>query len=228
MVLLPDLMSGIEAYKIIKTNRRSISIVVHNNGTVEVRAPKYIPNFAINAFVKSKSDWIIKRQEFVKRNVTKPKKFINGEKFMYLGGEYLLKIGNYIHIEIKENDLLFPLALASRGEQVMEKWYIKQAKIIINQQVEYYSKAMDLPYAIISFSDTKSKWGSCTQDNRLQFNWRLIMTPLLVIRYVVIHELVHTTTKNHSAIFWNKVRQVNPSYKQQIKWLKLHGGGLTI
>jgi predicted metal-dependent hydrolase len=54
------------------------------------------------------------------------------------------------------------------------------------------------------------------------------MAPPIVLRYVIIHELVHTTEKNHSAIFWNKVRKYNPSYKAQIKWLKENGNGLML
>lgn len=219
---------SIENFRIVRTKRKSIEIVVLASGVVEVRAPKYIPNFAINAFIKSKNDWILKRQEFEKKNAVSSKKFINGEKFMYLGKEYLLDLGNYIQIEAKNERLLFPLALAPHGKASLEKWYIKQAKLIIKKQVEHYAKSLDTSYEDISFSDTRSKWGSCTHDNRLQFNWRLIMAPLLVVRYVVIHELVHTTTKNHSAIFWNKVRKINPSYKQQIKWLKQNGNSLHI
>ncbi|MDO8269212.1 MAG: SprT family zinc-dependent metalloprotease [Candidatus Levybacteria bacterium] len=221
-------MEEIESLKITRSDRRSIAIVVLPNGTVEVRAPKYIPEFAIKAFVKSKSEWIKVRQEYVKKNTKPSKKFENGEKFVFLGHEYSLLLGPYIHIEIKEDQLLFPLALAARGRETMEKWYIKQAKTEITKLADEYTAKMETAYNGISFSDTKSKWGSCTHDDRLQFNWRLIMTPLLVVRYVVIHELAHTIEKNHSAKFWNKVRSVNPSYKQQIKWLKENGHGLTV
>lgn len=223
-----DKMFEMHEVTIIRQLRKTIAIHILPDGTVEVRAPKYIPQFAIKAFIRSKNDWIEKRVEVVKKNIPQAKKFVSGEKFMLLGREYILEIGNYIHIEIKEDKVLFPLALVPRGKDVLEKWYIKQAKTIIKNLVAEYSKKMDASYKSISFSDTKSKWGSCTHDNRLQFNWRLIMSPLLVIRYVVIHELVHTTNKDHQAIFWNKVRKINPSYKQQIKWLKLNGDRLKI
>jgi len=219
-------MNIVDDIKIVRSSRRSIAIHILPDGTVEVRAPKYIPEFAIKAFVRSKKDWIEKRLESVKKYKPQTKKFINGEKFLYLGNEYELLLGQYIAIETNGGMLHFPLAMASRGRISLERWYEKQAKKIIKGLVEEYSKSMDLPYESISFSDTKSKWGSCTSDNRLQFNWRLIMAPLLVIRYVVIHELVHTVHKDHQVRFWNKVRQANPSYKQQIKWLKLNGGKL--
>lgn len=219
---------SIESFRIVRSKRKSISIVILPSGAVEVRAPKYIPEFAIKAFVKSKSDWIKERQAYAIKNKPTPKKFVNGEKFLFIGHEYELLLGPYIHIEIRDSTLLFPLALASRGQITLEKWYIKKAKVVIKNIVDEYSKSLKLPYNGISFSDTSSKWGSCSPDNRLQFNWRLIMAPILVIRYVVIHELVHTVEKNHKTIFWNKVRMKNPSYKNQIKWLKVNGDKLKI
>ena len=216
-------MSVVDDIKIVRSKRSSISIRILPDGTIEVRAPKYVPEFAIKAFVKSKTDWIEKRLETVKKHKPQTKKFVNGEMLLYLGHEYELLLGPYVAIQTNGEKLHFPLGMVSRGKYHIEKWYESEAKSLIKRLVEEYSKKMDLPYKSISFSDTKSKWGSCTSDNRLQFNWRLIMAPLLVIRYVVIHELVHTIHKDHQTIFWNKVRQVNPSYKQQIKWLKTNG-----
>ena len=221
-------MLDVSSIKITRSRRMSISLTVLRDGTVTVKAPILIPMKFITDFIKSKSEWIEKKQNIISRNVKTPKKFENGEIFIYLGNPYTLQLGNFTDIAIKEDKLLFPTILAKQGRTVMEKWYIKQAKGMINQQVAYYAEKMNTSYASISFSDTRSKWGSCTHDNRLQFNWRLIMTPLLVVRYVVIHELAHTTEKNHSTIFWNKVRAINPSYKMQIKWLKLNGHGLIV
>lgn len=221
-------MGELTDYKVTRSKRRSIALVVHPDGSLEVRAPRYIPIFAIKLFVKNQTDWIKKRQAQVSVIKFIPKKFVNGQRFSYLGVEYLLELGNYTQIEIKGDKLLFPIALKARGKETLEKWYIKQAKKIISEQVEHFSKEMDTSYKSITFSDTRSKWGSCTHDNRLQFNWRLIMAPFLVLRYVVIHELAHTEEKNHSRAFWQKVRSINPSYKQQIKWLKSQGNSLRI
>jgi len=44
-----------------------------------------------------------------------------------------------------------------------------------------------------------------------------------VIDYVLIHELCHTKIKNHSSQFWNLVEKTMPNYKEQVKWLKIHG-----
>lgn len=213
-------MLDLDKIKIVRGKRKSISIVILPSGSVEVRAPKYVPQFLINQFVKSKLNWIEERLAKLTNNPQIEKKLKDGEVFMYLGKEYALSVGNYLHIEIRNELLLFPVGLSKQGKEALKKWYIKQAKIEIEGQVKHYAEVLNASYKSVSFSDTRSKWGSCTHDNRLQFNWRLIMAPLLVSRYVVLHELVHTEEKNHSAIFWNKVRRINPSYKNQIKWLK--------
>lgn len=214
--------------KITRASRKSLSLQVLSDGTIEIRAPKLMPKFFINRFIQKNSDWIEKRLSVAKQNAPKVRKFTNGEKFIYLGKEYSLQIGNYTSIKIYEDKLLLPAGLLFRAKKELENWYIKQAKEVIIHHLNQYAKEMNTSFVSVSFSDTKSKWGSCTHDNRLQFNYRLIMAPLLVLRYVVIHELAHTLEKNHARSFWSKVSRFNPSYKEQIKWLKKNGDSLRL
>lgn len=217
----------ISQIKISRSRRASLSIKVLYDGSISVRAPYLIPKKFIENFVKSKREWIEKQQSILSKNRIKPKKFEDGEIFPYFGKDYFLRLDSSIaSITLEGDNLLFPLALVRRGKEVMEKWYSKKAREEIRKIVDEYSQKMDTTYNGITFSDTRSQWGRCTSDNRLQFNWRLIMSPLIVVRYVVIHELAHTKEKNHSARFWSLVRKYNPSYKQQIKWLKEHGYSL--
>src|SRR3990167_6652047 len=178
--------------KIVRSNRRSIVMQLEPDGTILVKAPTLMPKFLINNFIKRNNGWIKKRIGAIRQNAPKTKKFISGELFTYLGNDYPLEVGNYTKVEIKNGKLLFPQALLFRAKVELQNWYIKQAKNFIAAQVEYYANEMSASYANITFSDTRSKWGSCTHDNRLQFNHRLIMAPLLVVRYVIIHELAHT------------------------------------
>jgi len=143
---------------------------------------------------------------------------------------YKLKVGNYknIHIDPPTDGLNFPNFLIFRAKKELDSWYIKQAKEIITKRVEHYSKIMQTSYKNISFSDTKSKWGSCGPDNALQFNWRLIMAPPLVTDYVIVHELAHTIEKNHSRDFWKKVELYKPAYRQYRKWLETNSHRLVI
>lgn len=152
----------------------------------------------------------------------------NKDTYLFLGKTLKLLPGNFINISVKENLLFFPRAMLFRKEKEIESWYIRQANAIITPLVERFALEMKTGFKSVTFSDTSSQWGRCTRDNRLQFSWRLVMAPLLVVNYVVIHELAHTMEKNHTQLFWMKVRNYNPSYRQQIKWLKEHGAALHI
>lgn len=197
---------------------------IEHDGTVVVKAPKLMFDFQVRHFIAAHKDWI-------EKNVEKRRKALSiksKDEYFFLGQTLKLTPGKCIGIEVKNDKLLFPEALLFRKEKEIGNWYIRQAREIISRQTKLYSEKMKTSYKEITFSDTKSQWGRCTHDNRLQFNWRLVMAPLLVINYVVIHELAHTLEKNHTQMFWMKVRGQTPSYRQQIKWLKEHGAGLRI
>ena len=67
------------------------------------------------------------------------------------------------------------------------------------------------------------RWGSCTPKNNLNFNWRIIKAPLFVIRYIVVHELIHLIESNHTPKFWNILSIQVPDYQKAKDWLKRNG-----
>ena len=220
-------MASITPHKIIRSHRKSIGLHITQEAQLIVHAPYLLPKFFIDNFLQEKEEWIIKKVIEVKKNYLQKKNFTEGEKFFYLGTQLTVTFVNAIEISVTEKKLLFPSMLVFRWQKELQNWYIKQAKKIITERIRYHAQKMKTEYAGLIFSDTKSKWGTCFPDNSLQFNWRLIMAPLMVIDYVIIHELVHTTEKNHSRSFWNKVRLFTPAYRQHREWLNKNGHTLT-
>lgn len=208
---------------IVKSTRRSIALQVLPDGVLLVKAPSRMPRFIIDRFLSEHEDWIEKNVAKVKLHVKNKRP---DDQYLYLGKIVKLVLGNFTKISVKGDTLEFPQSLVFRKEKELTAWFINEAKKVISQQADRYAQEMKTGYKEITFSDTKSQWGRCTRDNRLQFSWRLIMAPLLTLNYVVIHELAHTLEKNHTQLFWMKVRNINPSYRQQIKWLKEHGPSL--
>lgn len=221
-------MSSVIRPKIIRSRRKTVALQILPDATLVIKAPFFMPMLFINKFLEQHSEWIEKKVKIMStRSVKLPGDINDGHMILYLGKQLQLQIGTYSAIQATNTQIFFPRAAHFRIKKELSTWYIRQAREIITQQVEYYAKQMEAEYTGLTFSDTKSQWGRCTRDNKLQFSWRLIMAPLLVINYVVVHELAHTFEKNHSRSFWNKVRLHNPSYRQQIKWLKEHGHELT-
>ncbi len=78
----------------------------------------------------------------------------------------------------------------------------------------------------VSIKDTKSRWGSCSSKNNLNYNWRVILAPRYVFNYLVCHEVSHLVHKNHSVFFWNCVKELCPDYEEGRAWLKIKGKDL--
>ena len=219
---------AIPAPQIIRSRRSSLTIHVGPDGKVLVKAPILVPNFVIKNFLKEKESWIEKTLEKIQQRKPTKKQYEEGEEFLFLGKTYKLKLHDAISTQLKGDFLLFPRAAFFRVQKELTSWYKEQAKQIITKRLNFHAKEMHAQYAEVFFSDTKSKWGTCFPDNSLQFNWRLVMAPLLVLDYVVIHELTHTTVKNHRDAFWRRVRLFTPAYKQHRKWLEEHAHLLMV
>lgn len=101
--------------------------------------------------------------------------------------------------------------------------YREIARDIFTQKTAYYAQIMGVTYGRISIREQKTRWGSCSSDGNLNFNWRLIFAPEEVLNYIVIHELAHRREMNHSPAFYEVVKSVMPDYKKQQKWLRENG-----
>ncbi|KAF5034887.1 hypothetical protein DSECCO2_591380 [anaerobic digester metagenome] len=62
----------------------------------------------------------------------------------------------------------------------------------------------------------------------LTHHWKIIMAPMKIIDYVIVHELAHLTEINHTDKFWELVESVIPDYKQRKEWLKVNGANFNI
>ena len=96
----------------------------------------------------------------------------------------------------------------------------EKAQIIIPQRVEYFSKLMGLKPSSVKINFAKTRFGSCSTKNNLNFSAFLMHYPDEAIDYVVVHELAHIKHHNHSKDFYSLIEKYLPDYKQRIKILK--------
>ena len=99
----------------------------------------------------------------------------------------------------------------------------ERAKSVLAQRTAYFARQIGVTYGRITVRDQKTRWGSCSQTGNLNFNFRLILAPLEVLDYVVVHELCHRRQMNHSTQFWQEVAQVLPDYRKRKAWLTENG-----
>ena len=219
-----------EVNQIIRSKRKTLALIVKPDGSLIVRAPLRASETSIREFVESNAKWIEKKRvEALAILPPAPKKYLPGELFMYLGNVYPLEI-----VKGQKRPLLFDtkfkLAESARssGGLAFERWYRVQAKQILTERVDLYAGRYGLQYKRIGITSARTRWGSCSANGSLNFSWRLILAPLDVVDYVVVHELVHTVFHNHSKRFWKRVEKIMPDYKERRKWLRKDGQRLML
>jgi predicted metal-dependent hydrolase len=221
---------GIEITKFIRSKRRTIALIVERDGSLTVRAPKRATIKDVQSFIQQKTEWIIRAREKLKSVVEIPKKqFVDGEKYLYLGDAYELKLVKPQRPALKfDHGFYLGHSSQKRGAQVFTRWYKEQALKIISERVRVLGDSYGFALKRVKITSARTRWGSCSADGTLNFTWRLVMAPLSVVDYVVVHELSHLRVKNHSRRFWKVVEDILPGYQAQRKWLRQNGEKLGL
>lgn len=174
------------------------------------------------------------------QTIISSKRFDNGHEFLFLGKNFRLTVDmkDIRHSRIDFDGTQWKVELPSRiehgkKEQVvrlkMLQWYRQQAQEILGGRVFHFAKIMDLAPQRIAIRSFKRLWGNCDYNTRsIQINWQIILTPMSVIDYVVVHELCHLVHPNHSQRFWRKVQKYIPDFQDQKRWLNDHCVNLTL
>ena len=223
-------MGKIKIDKIVRSNRKTVALIVTQDAILVVRAPVFTPMEHIERLVSKKSSWIRQKiAEVIKRPKPLTKEFVGGEGFLYLGKLYKLHIVDDASLIIELKDRLYISKNSlPQARQVIVQWYKKEALKIIRERCAWYAKITGYKPASVKITNAQKRWGSCGPKGTLNFSWRLIMAPVEVIDYLVVHELVHIGQPDHSKLFWTEVESILPDYKKREKWLKENGGLLTV
>lgn len=222
--------------------RRTVGIYISLNGEVVIRSPRFLKEDKIEDIVRKRARWIKEKQEFIKNNsqLGSEKEFVSGESFSYLGRQYRLKV---IKSALKEEEgcklmrgrffigINGDLSSAeTRGavKKALIEWYIGRARETIPERVELYAHQIGKWPERIEIKDHRSRWCSCSRNGVVRFNWKIIMAPVSILDYVIVHELCHLIHQPHSARFWQKVQAIIPDYARRRKRLKEYSLTLSV
>ena len=227
-------------YTIVRSRRKTIGISVSLKDGVKISVPQKISNKQITEVVNEKAAWILEKLSYlesIKSQIPKLQ-FTDGEKLLVLGKEHTLKIntsssvkfasvilsGNYLIVNLPQNTTD---SLSNLVRKHIIGWYKNYAKEVVSERINHFAPKMEVKPTNLIIKDLKSIWGSCTPKNVININWKIIMAPLDIVDYLVVHELTHIKVKNHSKQFWKMAESIYPNFKTCSKWLKQNGHKLT-
>lgn len=227
--------AGLIDYSLTRSSRRrTMEISITDGLEVKVAVPRFVPQKEIQSFIKEKAEWIIRRLDeayHVKKTIEQ-KQYSHGHEFLFLGKRYPLSVGPgdgraaAIDFDGQCWNILLPVDLDPEDhgpaiKKALTGWYRAQAEEVMGGRIFHYARLMGLEPKKVAVRSQKRIWGSCHHSSgAINLNWQLIMTPLEVIDYVVVHELAHLEVPDHSRRFWKRVEKTLPDYKTRQKWLK--------
>ena len=218
-------INKVTAYKIIRSNRKTMCLSVDENAKLIVRAPNRASDKQIREFVSIKESWINNKQRLMRDRLAEYESHISLQQCLYLGKLYPLKLipSQVEKITFNGSDFTVSYSAEEKIKLTLNSWYKQRFIDIAKPRVNYYAKKYNLAINRVNVKAQKTLWGSCSSKNNINLNYQLIMAPIEVIDYVIVHELVHTLHKNHSPRFWQEVSSIMPKYKASINWLKENG-----
>jgi len=223
-----------ENYKVAvkRSKRKTASIYIERDGSLSVLVPEKTTDQEVDAILKANGYKIYKYQ--AKRTLLNEKAVkrepVNGQSYLYLGRNYYLQYSGVVSkIEFKGRYFYAPDGSSEKLKGLFKEFYRNRGKKYLQPRVNKYAEMMGLMVEKISVLELKNRWASCSvKKPKVNFNWKIMMAPVSVINYLIVHELTHFIHKRHNNDFWNIVDKILPDYQKQVIWLKHYGASLNI
>lgn len=144
--------------------------------------------------------------------------YAEAEEFVYTRLDWLAKhMRDIARLEEEQRHWM------SLGENIDRR----QARAIIVKRLNELASQHGFSYNKVSIRNQKSRWGSCSGQNNLSLNVKLVLLPPELADYVILHELVHTRVKNHGKKFWSELNKYVGDAKALRRKLNTYKIGLS-
>lgn len=209
--------------KIIRSKRKTLSLTINENAELIIRAPKRLSIEKIQDFINEKENWINRKKRLIENQIKDVTS--NHNKLLYLGTLFPINVEQNASKELFFTGEEF-IANSIEPDSLslsIKKWYKNKFKEIALPRVAYFANKHNLMVNQVRIKNQKTMWGSCSSKNNINLNYLLLMAPMGVIDYVIVHELVHTIHRNHSTDFWDSVESIMPEFQEHKRWLQKNG-----
>ncbi len=90
--------------------------------------------------------------------------------------------------------------------------YKEQTRALVTERLLYFNQFYGFSWKKIAIRNQKTRWGSCSKQGNLNFNYKISLLPSTMADYIIVHELCHLGEFNHSQNFWNLVAETIPNH----------------
>ena len=212
-------------YNLYRRDRKRMRIVVSPELTVDVFAPAAVNEKQIEAAVMKNAAWIAGKLDALEKfhPLPAPKRYISGETLVYLGRQYRLKVesgseqpaklmGRFLRVWVKDKKN------TRRIKNAVDAWYRERAHETLGRYMEKcYAIAArhGVQEPVLMIRTMRRRWGSCSPKGRITLNLNLVKAPIHCVEYVIMHELCHMKSHNHSKAFYSLLTRCQPDWRKR-------------
>jgi len=102
----------------------------------------------------------------------------------------------------------------AQGLALLNRWLNDAARQGLEPWLRALAQETGLPCRGVHIRNQKTRWGSRSSRGAISLNRKLVFLPPGLCRYVLLHELAHAKHMNHSAAFWEALRQLEPRARE--------------
>jgi predicted metal-dependent hydrolase len=216
---MTELIDGTEV-KIIRKRIRTLRLTVdRTDGSVKVSAPCSLSRKAVLDFVASKKDWIDRARQKTLYRIRNASNDCRDGGYLWLWGEkkpVRAVSGKKTALDNKDGFLLLTLSegyTSTAVQSAEEKFYKKQLEATIGYILPQIETETGLKCSGWDIRKMVSRWGSCNvRTKKIRLSLNLAKKPPECLRYVLIHELVHTLIPDHGAGFRRLMDHYSPGW----------------
>jgi predicted metal-dependent hydrolase len=219
------IMAVVTEYTLRRSSRaRRVRVSVESDGAVLVTVPRRAPARAADEAVRELAPWIERRRRSLARAAAEVAR--TPGTVPYLGRELVLvPQPGRTRVHRRGDTLLVP---AGRYEDALERWFRRAARAEIAPRLDAAVARAGTAYSALTIRSQRTRWGSCSSNGAMSFNWRLLLAPEAVLDYVIEHEVCHLEVMDHSPRFWRLLESRVPDWREHAGWLRRYGSTLVL
>lgn len=210
------------AFTLVRSERRTLGITVNPDSSLTVAAPQGASLDAILERLRRRGPWILRtRRDFdALRPRTPPRRYLSGETHWFLGREYRLRIEPEASpgVRLTATHLIVGgVDEPSRVRVRVQNWYQREGRAAMSLRYGEALHVFDPPGTTrprLIVRPMEKRWGSLTPGGRaLILNRRLAEADVILIDYVIAHELCHLVHPNHGGGFLTLLSERMPDWR---------------
>jgi predicted metal-dependent hydrolase len=199
---------------------RRLSVRVYPGGRVEVVVPPGASSAAVQKFVGTHRQWIVRRVEDLSTAAAVDNRRPASIKLPAIGRHYAVEY-EYSPEPTARVRMAGENALVVRGPlhdddaiaAALRDWLAELAREQLGRELAKVAAEGGFRYARAQIRRQRTRWGSCSASGTISLNVCLLFQRPPVVHYLLVHELCHTRHMNHSKRFWAAVAGHEPDYR---------------